>query len=273
MREMHRTLFQIGPIVLNAYTTMLTLAFLLGTLLAARRAKNRDIPTHEVVKLATLAIVASIVGSRLLYVLEHVRVFAGAPRSILFLWQGGLCYHGGLFSGLFAALLWLKVKGIPIGKMVDIFAPSMALGFVVVRIGCFLNGCCFGTPTEVPWGVTFPPASPAGWIYGNIKIHPVQLYALISGLLAFLVLIWIEKKYPFGEGNGLLFLSFLALSSLWRFLLEFFRYQEPQAWIAERFTIVQAYCLVLLILSCTIIWRIYTKCGLADRPRNNPIVA
>jgi phosphatidylglycerol---prolipoprotein diacylglyceryl transferase len=270
---MHRTLFQIGPIVLNAYTTMLTLAFLLGTLLAVRRAKNRGIPAHEVVKLATLVIVASIAGSRLLYVLERVRVFAETPGDILLIWKGGLSYHGGLFSGLFAALLWLKVKGIPIGKIVDIFAPSMALGFVVVRIGCFLNGCCFGTPTEVPWGLAFPPASPAGWVYGKINIHPVQLYASISGLIGFLLLLWIEKKYPFGEGNGLLFLSCLALSSFWRFLMEFFRYQEPHAWITGGFTIVQAYCFGLFILSCTIIWRTYTKCGLADRPRNNPIVA
>ena len=114
------------------------------------------------------------------------------------LWQGGLSYHGGLFAAVLAAWLWFRVKRIPVEKMVDIFAPSIALGFGIVRIGCFLNGCCFGTPTDMPWGLNFPLISPAGRVFGSAPIHPVQLYASICGLLGFLVLIWIEKKYPFG---------------------------------------------------------------------------
>ena len=215
---MYRTLFQIGPIGINAYTAMLTLAFLVGTILAIQRAKSRGVAAHDVVRLATLAIVASIAGARLLYGLEHVRTFATAPGDILRLWQGGLSYHGGLFAAVLAAWLWLRAKGIAVGKMVDIFAPSIALGFSIVRIGCFLNGCCFGLPTEVPWGVVFLPYSPAGRVYGAVAIHPVQLYASVCGFLTLLVLLWTENSYPFGAGNGLLFLLCLALSSSWRFL-------------------------------------------------------
>jgi phosphatidylglycerol:prolipoprotein diacylglycerol transferase len=270
---MHRTLFQIGPIGINAYSAMLTLAFFVGTILAVQRAKSRGVAAHDVVRLATLAIVASIAGARLLYGLEHVRVFATAPGDILLLWQGGLSYHGGLFAAVLAAWLWFRVKRIPVGKMVDIFAPSIALGFGIVRIGCFLNGCCFGTPTDMPWGLNFPLISPAGRVFGSAPIHPVQLYASICGLLGFLVLIWIEKKYPFGAGNGLLFLSCLALSSSWRFLLEFFRYQEPQAWTAGGFTPAQVYCLGLIVLSVIAVWWICTKSSATVRSsRNGPAI-
>lgn len=266
---MHRTLFQIGPIGINAYTAMLTLAFLLGTILAVQRAKSRGVAAHDVVRLATLAIVASIAGARLLYGLEHVRTFATAPGDILRLWQGGLSYHGGLFAAVLAAWLWLRVKGIAIGKMVDVFAPSIALGFSIVRIGCFLNGCCFGLPTEVPWGVSFPPDSPAGRVFGAVAIHPVQLYASVCGFLTLLVLLWVENSYPFGAGNGLLFLLCLALSSSWRFLLEFFRYQEPQAWTAGEFTLAQVYCLGLIVLSVIAVWWICVKSGSAVRSSQN----
>ena len=256
---MHSTILQIGPITIGAYALMVTIAFLVGAFLAVRRAKEYGILPHEVTNLVTLILITSIVGSRMLYVFEHIRAFSENPISIFLISQGGLSYNGGLFFALIGAFCWLKRKKIPVVRMLDILAPTIPLGFFLVRIGCFLNGCCFGNPTDMPWGVVFPSDSPAGWVYKNIKIHPTQLYSSFSGLISFFILLGFEKKLQFAKGNGLLFFSFLILSALWRFIIEFFRYQEPQSIMVGWFTEAQAYCVGIFIVSMTMILRIYMK--------------
>ena len=228
---------------------MLTIAFLVGTLIAARRAKRYGILPDEMVNLAVVIIIASIVGSRTLFVFEHIKIFSNNPISVLFIWQGGFSYHGGLLFAFIGALWWIKRKNIPIRRTFDIVAPSIALGFFFVRIGCFLNGCCFGNPTDMPWGVIFPSDSAAGLIYNNTKIHPTQLYDSLSGLISFFILLGIEKKLQFSEGKGLLLFFILILSALWRFIIEFFRYQMPDLIIVGWFTKAQAYCLGILLFS------------------------
>jgi phosphatidylglycerol:prolipoprotein diacylglycerol transferase len=203
---------------------MLAIAFLSGTLLAIRRAKKYGIQPCEVVTLVNITIIASFVGSRMLAILENFEDYSQNPKSILFIWQGGFSYHGGLFLALIGVFWWAKRSKISFGSILDIFAPSVALGFFFVRIGCFLNGCCFGNPTDMPWGLVFPLDSPAGWIYKGIKIHPTQLYASLSGLMSFFLLLVLDEKLYLVGRNGLLFFSFLILSAVWRFIIEFFRY-------------------------------------------------
>ncbi|MFC1794154.1 prolipoprotein diacylglyceryl transferase [Planctomycetota bacterium] len=256
---MHSTILQLGPFVIRSYTLMLSIAFLAGTLLAVRRARKHVIPPHEVVNFAVLIIIASIVGSRLLYVFEHLETFSQHPEAMFFIWQGGLSFHGGLFLALIAAWWWLNNKKISIGRMLDIFVPAMALGFFFVRIGCFLNGCCFGTPTDASWGVVFPSDSPAGWVFKDTAIHPTQLYSSFLGLISFFILLVIERKMQLDDRNGLLFLFFLVLFALWRFILEFFRYQGHNAITVAWFTEAQIYSVGILILSVTIITQIFRK--------------
>jgi phosphatidylglycerol:prolipoprotein diacylglycerol transferase len=263
----HPTILQIGPIAIRAYPFMLALAFLAGTLLAIRLGKRHGILTHEATRFATIVLIASVVGSRVLYILEHYGAFSGHPIRATVLWQGGLSYHGGLFLSLLAGCWWLKRRRIPIGAMLDVFAPGIALGFFLVRIGCFLNGCCFGIPTDVPWAVVFPPDSPAGWVYGNTAIHPTQLYGAFSGLVGFLILLGIGRRAPFADGRGLVFLSLLVFSSLWRFIIEFFRYQEPHAVLAGGLTEAQSYCLGIFVIAMgTALW-VYRRRVPAERDR------
>jgi phosphatidylglycerol:prolipoprotein diacylglycerol transferase len=238
---------------------MLTIAFLVGTLLAVNRAKKYRIPHYEVVSSATIIIIASIVGSRILYILEHIEIFSDKPISSLLMWKGGLSYHGGLILAIIALFLWLKKKKIAFGTMLDIFTPSLAFGFFLVRIGCFLNGCCFGKPTDIPLGVIFPSDSHAGLIYENTKIHPTQLYSLLAGLLGFFILLWLEKRLQFARGTGILFLFFLIFSALWRFSIEFFRYQETDSLLLGQFSEAQIFCLGIVVFTLIMIPRTYKK--------------
>jgi phosphatidylglycerol:prolipoprotein diacylglycerol transferase len=224
-----------------------------------RRAKRYGIQPKEVIKLVNIIIIASIVGSRIFFVLENLKVYSKNPLSILFIWQGGFSYNGALFLSLVCTFLWLKRKKISVGKMLDILAPSVAIGFFFVRIGCFFNGCCFGTPTDLLWGVVFPLESPAGEVYENVQIHPTQLYSSLLGLLTFFLLVKLERISKIAGRRGLLFLSFLLLSALWRFVIEYFRYKDPNSITVGWFTEVQIYCTVIIIFSVVIITKICTR--------------
>ncbi len=251
---MYSTIFQLGPIIIRSYALMLAIAFSVSTFIAVRRAKRYGIPSHEIINLASVIIFASLLGSRVLFVFEHGETFVKNPSAIFYVWQGGSSYYGGLIFAFIGLIIWVKMKSIEVGRMLDIFAPSAALGFFFVRIGCFLNGCCFGKPTSMPWGVIFPPDSPAGSVYTNMTIHPTQIYSAVSGLLGFGLLLYLEEKWHMVKKKpGLLFLSFLILSSLWRFIIEYFRYHEAHSTIVGWFTEAQAYSAVVFILSIIMI--------------------
>lgn len=256
---MHNTVLQIGPVAVTSYALTLTLAFLAGALLAARRARRCGIPSHELINVANLIILSSIAGSRLLYVLEEPHSFAKDPVSIFFIWRGGVSYHGALFLSVLSVLCWLRWKRIPAAALFDAVAPSIALGFVLVRIGCFLNGCCFGIPTGTPWGVIFPLDSPAGQVYPNLKIHPTQVYEALAGLATLLLLLALERTRRLGRRPFLLFFSVLACSAFWRFVVEFYRHHESGQTTLLWFTEAQVYCIIILMLSIPAMIRIREK--------------
>ena len=109
-------------------------------------------------------------------------------------------------------------------RLGDVMAPSFGLGIFITRIGCFLNGCCFGKACGLPWAVTFPPTSPAGSVQQGLAIHPTQLYSSLYGLLITGLLIWLDRKPRF---QGFVMSSFFVLYGTARFLVEFVRYSEP----------------------------------------------
>src|SRR5262249_27229845 len=154
-----------------------------------RLALNED----KLVTVILLVLVASVLGARALYVFEHVDEFRHSPAGILAVWQGGLTLYGGIIAGVITGLLAAKRMGLPLWTVADALTPSVALGTAFGRVGCYLNGCCYGRPTDLPWGVTFPPDSFAGLEFGNARIHPAQLYFALAGLALFLVT-WALRK-------------------------------------------------------------------------------
>ena len=232
---MHPELFRIGPLAIHSYGIMLALSFLIGIYLAVRKGKNRGIKEDEIVNIAFIIIVASIVGSRLFYVLFHLEEFTG--RWINAFWPvqedgtiglGGLILLGGFILAFVSASLYMMVKKLNFWKVADSVAPSIAFGVFLTRIGCYLNGCCFGKACELPWGVNFPPNSPAGAVMGDAHLHPTQLYSSLYGLLIFLILTWLDRKNYF---NGVLIGTFMILDGFSRFTVDFFRYYENQMFL------------------------------------------
>ena len=184
---MHPELFHVGPVTLRSYGVLMAVAFVAGTFLALREARRLGLDEDKVVNVILVTLIASVFGARLLYVLEHLPEFRREWTSALALWQGGLTLYGGIVAGTFAGLVAARRMGLPVWILADALTPSLALGTMFGRIGCFLNGCCYGQPTAQPWGVVFPRDSFAYLEFGDQPVHPSQLYNAFVGLALFAV--------------------------------------------------------------------------------------
>lgn len=217
---MHPIAIRIGSLVFYWYGVTLAISFLVGTALAIFFASKEGIAASYIIALILCILVGSIVGARVTHVLESVPGFSlGGLKDLLALGRGGLSFHGGLLGGTLAGWLYTRLFKLSFWKLFDIVTPSVALGLAITRVGCFLNGCCYGLPTGMPWGVVFPPGSPAG-NFSRLPLHPTQLYASFGGLVLFAVLLALRRQERF---EGFISLSFLLLYSIMRFVLEIYR--------------------------------------------------
>ena len=231
---MHEILIDAGWLQVRSYGFMLAMSFLSGIYLASWRAKRVGIQPQVVLDLSVLIIIAAVVGSRLLYVLYHLDEYS-SPLQFFALWEGGATFYGGLILAVVVSFAFAFRKKLAFLQMADIMAPSIALGMALTRVGCFMSGCCFGKPTDLPWGVVFPSTCPAGYSAAEaalslgvdtVHLHPTQLYALLYGLVIFAVLLLVEKRL---HKTGALFGLLVILAGVSRFAVDFFRYFEPNA--------------------------------------------
>jgi phosphatidylglycerol:prolipoprotein diacylglycerol transferase len=218
---MHPEILRIGVLHLKFYGLALTLSFLLGTHLAMRRARRVHVPEDLIVWLALIILLLAVAGSRALYVLTHLSEFRGDFAGVFMIWAGGLSMYGGVLIAILGGLAFIKSQGYPVWKVADVVAPSIALGEAITRIGCFMNGCCFGTPTSLPWGVVFPDDSFSAAVFGGLSIHPSQLYSSGLAFMVFVFLLWFEKRKKF---EGQLFWTCVLVLAVARALVDFTRY-------------------------------------------------
>ncbi len=210
---MRPILFQIGRVPILSYGFSLAIAFILCTLLGMREARRRDIDPDKVIDLALYLCISGIIGARLVFVLLDIPTYFRNPIQIINLRDGGLTYHGGFIAALLVGVVFARRSGISGWVLADIIAPLVALGYSIVRIGCLLNGCCFGLPSGVPWAL----ACRAG---DATLRHPTQIYASLASLIVFIILYALRdhKKFP-----GYLMFLYVGLYSISRFIVEIFR--------------------------------------------------
>lgn len=227
---MYPVIFSLGPLEIKSYGVMLAVSFLVGYMVARRRAGRRGISHEVLLDLCFWILLSAIVGSRAFYIATHWAQYADSPLSAFSIWEGGLSMMGGVLMSLAAGWLYLKKAGVRFALMADVLAPSIALGVGLTRIGCFLYGCCYGLPTETACAVVFPPESAAGSHF-HVPIHPTQLYSSAYGFVIFLILMAIDRLRP---PQGALFGMLLVLYSIARFTVDFFRYYEPQQFVTAQ---------------------------------------
>ncbi len=235
---MYPVLFKVGPIHIYSYGVMLALAFLVATFLARRRAISVGIDGDAIIDLSIYLIISGILGARLLYVLLNLKYYKDNPLEVVMIWRGGLVWYGGLILAILVGTWFLRARALPIFKIGDLIIPYVALGQAIGRIGCFLNGCCYGKPTTLALGISFNPA--------QIPVHPTQLYESAAMFLAYLIL---RMREP-GEGKTIFL--YLILYSAVRFFNEFLRGDNPQVLIGLTFSQI----ISIIILAPTILlWR------------------
>jgi len=234
---MHPVLFRVGPFALRSYGVLLALSFFLGILLASRRLTKMGGDGAKMIDLAVVIIIASIVGSRLFYVAFHWSEFAGRLLDIINPFNNpegigiaGLSMDGGVFLAILCGLLYLRLAKQPVRLTLDAMAPSFGLGIFLTRIGCFLNGCCFGQPCTTGLGVVFPSESLAGWQYPGVPIHPTQLYNAAGGLIMLGLLLWLERYRTF---RGFTFLLAVMFYGALRLIVDFYRHFEENVFIVR----------------------------------------
>lgn len=209
---MHPVLFKIGTLEISSYGAALALAFLVGTFLAVKEAPKRNINPENILDLSIYIGIASIIGSRIAYVVINWSYYSENLISIVTR-GGGLSFHGGLTAGFLIGLWYVKRHKISVGVTADLVAPYLALGYAITRIGCFLNGCCYGRVSNVPW------ALPASFLDNTLR-HPTQLYASFINLLLCGFLLYLRDKKPF---DGYIFVAYIGLYGIYRFIIEYFR--------------------------------------------------
>lgn len=219
---MYPILLQWKFLTIHSFGALLAVSFAVGIILAEKRARRRGIGETVMSNLYMLVLIASVIGCRLAYVAFHLEEFRSV-WDIFAVWKGGATLYGGLILSVLVGYPYLRRQGIPILVMGDILMPSVALGIGITRIGCFLSGCCFGKPTNLPWGIVFPASCPAGSYAQGAHLHPTQIYASLDGFILFGVLLLAERKARF---DGFVFSFFLVGYGVARFVEDFFRYYE-----------------------------------------------
>ena len=183
---MHPILFHLGSFPVHSYGVMIALAFLFGLWTATLRARRENISSEKIADVTLWLMVGAILGARIVYVTTYWREeFADQPFSEIFMIQhGGLVYYGGLIGATIAGMIYIHWKKLPLWKTADVIAPSIALGSVFGRTGCLLNGCCYGRPTDLPWGIRFPADHPTG----GVPVHPTEIYDALLNLVLYFFL-------------------------------------------------------------------------------------
>lgn len=201
---------------------MIALAFLAGLWTATRRARRENIPGEYIADVTLWLMVGSILGARFVYVTTYWKTeFANQPFSEVFMIQhGGLVYYGGLIGATIAGMIYLRWKKMPLWKTADVLAPSIALGSVFGRIGCLLNGCCYGRPCNLPWAIRFPADHPTG----GVPVHPTEIYDALLNLTLYIFLAWLFRRKKF---DGQIFATYLILYAVFRGIVESFRGDYP----------------------------------------------
>ncbi len=241
---MHPEIISLGPVTIRSYGLMLAIGFMAGILVAARRARKMGEDPDHVYNLSIWIVISSLLGARIYYVMTHYAEFRAVedvslPARIFIEFRNmfwpvgangqigisGLILYGGLIAATAVSIIYLKAHHLKVSRFTDILAPSLGLGEFFTRIGCFLNGCCYGVPTDSCVGVVFPHESAAGFYFPETHLHPAQLYNSFAGLAIFLLLLYLERYKHF---DGFTSLLYFMLYSAGRFSIDFFRYYERE---------------------------------------------
>lgn len=240
---MHPILFSVFGKEIHSYGIMAALGFLASILTWTWLARREAHPPGFAADLGFWLMTSGIVGSRLAYVLANWDHYRAAPLEILRIDQGGLIFYGGFLLACAALALFARHHRLPLWHAADFAIPGLAIGHALGRVGCFLNGCCYGRPAgDALCGLAYPPRCEPGRLFPGIPLYPVQLIEALC-----LAAIWLAllAAYPRRRKDGAVFALYLVLYPPVRFGLEYLRGDPRQNWYV--LDVAQATSIALLL--------------------------
>ncbi len=212
---------------LHTYGVLVAAAFLVALWVASRLARQSGLNAEAVTNLGIYCALAAIAGAKLMMFVVDAGYYIDHPGEIFSLatLQAGGVFYGGLIAALAVSWYYMRRTGLPLLLTADVFAPGIALGHGIGRLGCFSAGCCWGVESHLPWAVTFtnPVSRELVGVPLNIPLHPTQLYEAFAEFAIF-GLLWWRFHSPHSKGD--IISLYLMLYSAVRFLVEFFRFHE-----------------------------------------------
>jgi len=245
-----------GLSFLHTYGVLVAAAFLAALWLAGKLAREANLSVDSITNLGIYCALAAIAGAKLMMFLIDIPYYAQHPGDIFSLstLQAGGVFYGGLLAALGIAVWYMRKTRLPGWKTADVFAPAIALGHGIGRLGCFSAGCCWGIECHRPWAVTFtnPAAHELVGVPLNVPIHPTQLYEALGEFAIFAFLYWRIRR-PHGDGG--IIGAYLMLYGTLRFIVEFFRVHEQGNLLGGPFDTSQWISIALFAVGTACLWR------------------
>ena len=250
---MYPKLFELGPVNIYTYGLMLVAAYLIGLQVAVTRGRARGLEGDRVMDLGIAIILSALVGAKVLLFVVEFDHFSRDPAELWTLVRSGGVFYGGLLLAVGVAFWYMRRHAMPLWTTCDAFAPGIALGQAVGRVGCLLAGCCYGRPTDLPWGITFTNTLAAANVGTplEVSLHPTQLYESAAALLILGFLLFFERR-----GNafaGRTFWTYLLLYPTARFFIEFYR-GDPRGTVFDLMSTSQFVSALLVPLSIVMLF-------------------
>ncbi len=253
---MYPLLFELGPVSIYSYGVLLAAAYIVALQFGLRRAARAGLNGQRVMDLGILAIVSALVGAKLLLVVVDFDRFASDPAQLMVLVKSGGVFYGGLLLAVPAAWWYIRRHRLPLWTTCDLFAPGIALAQGVGRMGCLLAGCCYGSATDVAWGITFTNTLAAANVGTPLEIalHPTQVYEAVAVLLILAVLLVGERHWRSFPGRT--FWTYLLLYGSARMVIEFYR-GDPRGMVFD--TVPTSQFVSALIVPISLVMLVYLR--------------
>ena len=248
-------LFHIGGFSLPTYGFLVSLGVLVGLWISVRNSQREGINPEDAWNLGIAVVLCGILGAKILYIVNDWTYYSGHPGEIFSFGtlQAGGVFSGGLVAAFAAAAWYVRKHHMPALATCDAFAPGLAMGHAIGRVGCFAAGCCYGKPTSHFWGVTFRNTIARAWVGTplNQPLEPTQLFESAVEVANFFILMWLLKRRKF---DGQVFGAYLFLYGVARYFLEFLRDDPGRGSVFGGLMTGTQLISILLVLSGGLIW-------------------
>ena len=247
-------LLHIGEFSLPTYGFMAAFGLLVGLTVAVRNCKRQGVNEDYAWNLGILAVLSAVIGAKLLFILDDWNYYLANPRALVSfdLLRTGGWWEGGVIAALVACVWYMRKHRMKVLAICDAFAPGIALGHAFGRIGCFAAGCCWGKPTDLPWGVTFTSKLAQQWVGTplGVSLQPTQIYESLFEFLNFAFLAWLFRRHKF---DGQVIGAYLITYGIARFFFEFLRGDPDRGNVFGIMSLVQL-IMIFFVLGGGILW-------------------